>query len=231
MTGTSMAAAATSGLAAHVWSHDETLTADEVMDVVYKTAVPLKRLSNFQFGTKPFLQRRIDACAAIKSVCKTNCPKCTPRPAGQDDSVDFNAVMAVEFPTLVGGGRTAGHGAKPPGSVWQPPGPMPWVGPQPPEVLCPKCGIIVSNLMGMIDVSGGGGGGYDVMHALLRPVCVTPCPDVELTGLAIGTEFFIDISTVIPNINELQAAFLEVSLIDTATGEQSMHLSEIPIEP
>ncbi|HEY0712472.1 MAG TPA: S8/S53 family peptidase [Polyangia bacterium] len=68
LTGTSMSAAAVSGVAALVWGMAPTLSAGEVMDLVYESAVSLKDNAQLCLSGRCSKIRRVSACAALNMV-------------------------------------------------------------------------------------------------------------------------------------------------------------------
>lgn len=71
LTGTSVGTAATSGVAALVWSHHEDLSAHEVMDLVYAGGQPLPAgmETHFSLVSPRPEPRRVDACEALHAAC------------------------------------------------------------------------------------------------------------------------------------------------------------------
>ncbi len=157
-TGSSMGAAAVSGIAALVWSVRPDLQAHEVMDIVHASGEPLG--PNAKFGLGPVRQPRVrvSACHAVELACANGCslgedntPVCGERrPRRQDASPDWENIAA---------GMQAFWGN--PAAIPAPPPPAapvvaeevhtePWATPQPGVHGCPLCGIIGTTLTGQI---------------------------------------------------------------------------------
>ncbi|WP_428263786.1 S8/S53 family peptidase [Haliangium sp.] len=80
LTGTSMAAAVVSGVAASVWAYRPELSPAEVMDIVYSSGVALNRGAEFYLagsGAAPRI-RRVSQCRALAKACAKgdgHCPR------------------------------------------------------------------------------------------------------------------------------------------------------------
>lgn len=75
-TGTSMAAATVSGIAALVWSYRDTLTGPEIMELLWDAGVPTGDSSDYSLGGAAYEIRRATACGALSEACATpgDCP-------------------------------------------------------------------------------------------------------------------------------------------------------------
>lgn len=68
-TGSSMAAATTSGAAALLWSMRPSLTKHEVMDEVWKSAQPTGTAADFSLASSPPEVARLDVCNLVQRAC------------------------------------------------------------------------------------------------------------------------------------------------------------------
>lgn len=77
-TGTSIAAAVTSGVAALVWSYNPQLTAAQVMDIIYTSGTDTSMEADYIYtGAHAIDVHAVDACAALEHACNlqgANCP-------------------------------------------------------------------------------------------------------------------------------------------------------------
>lgn len=154
--GSSVATAVTSGIAALAWSHEPGLTADALMDALWTSGQPRGDVvadSYFQDGQGAPAQHVISACRALDYV---RCPQggCVPSgcegPSGDAvqevalacaDSQQVPVIITepaqtatFECPTCSGPVTTVAYGAE-----WIPEPPHPWVVPQPDDPPCPIC--------------------------------------------------------------------------------------------
>lgn len=77
-TGTSVAAAVTSGVAALVWSYNPQLTPAQVMDIIYTSGTDTSMVADYIYaGAHAIDVHAVDACAALEHACNldgANCP-------------------------------------------------------------------------------------------------------------------------------------------------------------
>jgi hypothetical protein len=142
LTGSSMATAAVSGIAAALWSHAPTLTPDAVMRALYDNSDAIDAAPDF----RPFESatsgntfpdaRRITLCSAADAGYAS----CVERPE-PSTTVDPGTLPSMPASTDVQQGTTPA--SKPDGvSPWE----LPWLWPQPEgEPGCGACGLVRSN--------------------------------------------------------------------------------------
>lgn len=231
MAGTSVSAAGLSGVAALVWGLSPSLSADEVIQTIYRSAVPNGAFSEFGLSGN-WGQARIDACTAAAQVCApaaVPCPlACTVRAPGVDARPDFAAVLDAELPGLRAGPATQGASVGPAPLV-----PIvdehllePRAGPQPGGTVCPLCGVYDQFLLGKLELPPDA----KFKSAYLRP---TPCDpmwcDPELSGVQVElvdpqAEFKVDLS------GQLDPFVIESALIEVVTetdGKEVVRSSEV----
>jgi hypothetical protein len=75
LTGTSLSAAAVTGMAALVWSYNDKLPAGAVAQRIYDTAITLKPYTTASFGPADPI-RRASSCRALVGCTGLNCPAC-----------------------------------------------------------------------------------------------------------------------------------------------------------
>lgn len=140
LTGTSMAAATVSGIAAAVWAYRPTATANEVMNLVYSSGVDLGVAPDFRLGTAAGSVRRVSHCGALRAA--TNGTFRCPTPAANTGST----VLFDSSWTNVDPGFSAPPMAAT--EIFQADLPIaasavstPWVTPQPGSPGCDVCGF------------------------------------------------------------------------------------------
>ncbi|MEQ8273758.1 MAG: S8/S53 family peptidase [Deltaproteobacteria bacterium] len=235
--GTSVSAAAFSGLAALIWRYDSQAERRDIVDLVYDNGVLLPEPADFQQGatglSTTFSQRRIDICNTIHAVCAgAACPAtCPARPAGANVVVDMSAVIDIEFPGLLSGPLT-------PATLTNlPTVPLidqnierPWVGPQPGKPSCPACMGWQSMFSGKIEYDAAT---EDLDTMVLR---MTPCQpawcDPTMGGIKIEVEnpdeeFVVDLGSEF-NFDFVDSAVLETSFV--VDGETIVTASEVAVE-
>ncbi len=232
--GTSVSAAAFSGLAALVWRYDPTLEYRDIADLIFSNGVLLPELADFQgAATTTFDRRRIDVCNTLDAVCAGGpCPySCPPRPAGTNASVDMRAVIDIEFPGLSSGPATSATFTNLPAvPVLDQDVENPWVGPQPGIPSCPACMGILNRLFGKLE--------FDEVNEDLDSIIlrVTPCGptwcDPKLGGLKIDLEnpteeWMVELPSEF-NFNNIESAVLETTFI--VDNETIVTASEIAVE-
>lgn len=106
LSGTSVAAAAVSGMAGFIWALRPELQAAEVMEIVYRSGADLGRPAKFGLGVVQN-QRRLDACAAVQTACSTHDGLCatlniapcwTSRPYGEIIVPDVDYLVSTVYP-------------------------------------------------------------------------------------------------------------------------------------
>jgi hypothetical protein len=160
-TGSSMAAAAVSGVAALVWGARPELQAHEVMDLVYATAEPLGRNAKFGMGGQKQPRVRVSACHAFVAACAGVAGQCgfTPDELASCGERRARRVDASPDWEQVANDMEAFYGN--PALVQSPPPPAtpvnsvpqtlePWATPQPGDPGCPLCGIKGTALLGQL---------------------------------------------------------------------------------
>ena len=81
MTGTSLAAAATSGAAALVWSYHSSLRPNDVMQLLYDYGASTPATADFGLGAGAVQIHRLDVCEALAAACSDPLSHCTNVPA------------------------------------------------------------------------------------------------------------------------------------------------------
>jgi hypothetical protein len=152
LTGTSVASAAVSGVAAAVWAYRPELTATEVMDIVYRSGVILPYSADFKTGGVNGMVRRASLCAALKEACPAGnthprCPTqaitCAPDSTGSQNpplTPTLRDLLEVEW-------NGAPSYAPSPYAPWMPApeaewrsfAAAPWIHPQPDRPPCGAC--------------------------------------------------------------------------------------------
>ncbi|AKT42365.1 S8/S53 family peptidase [Chondromyces crocatus] len=89
LTGTSVAAAAVSGIAAATWAYRPDLTATEIMDLVYRAGPILSRKADFHASGVSDLVRRVTRCRALAAACP---------PGGGTSTCPPTGVPCASFP-------------------------------------------------------------------------------------------------------------------------------------
>jgi hypothetical protein len=106
LTGTSVAAAAVSGMAGFIWALRPDLQAGEVMEVIYRTGADLGTPAKFGLGTLQPMHR-LDACSAVQVACagqgglcaSLNIAECASvRAAGEPIVPDVDYLVSTAYP-------------------------------------------------------------------------------------------------------------------------------------
>ncbi|EYF02435.1 S8 family serine peptidase [Chondromyces apiculatus] len=154
LTGTSVAAAAVSGIAAALWAYRPDLTATEVMDLVYRSGTLLLRKADFAAPGVADEVRRVDRCQALVAGCPpgqsaTTCPaqgmKCVPAPPAEATqnpawSQALGGLLAGDVADAVSYAGPAQPLGTPIGSsLYRSLAAAPWVHPQPERPPCGAC--------------------------------------------------------------------------------------------
>ena len=146
LSGSSIAAAAVSGVVAAVWAADVGQSAASVMHRIYDTGVPIGATADFP-GDKPPCVRRVSLALALAGARSE--PAATPcgLPAG-DALPSLRALpeIAAGRPTFAvpdEGAMPCAIGAMCMPSVASSPTTKPWCGPQPSSPGCPTCNLRV----------------------------------------------------------------------------------------
>ena len=155
-TGSSNASALTSAIAAIIWSYLPGLDPAAVMDVAYRSGVPLGQAAHFCFGGKPCGEiHRLSVCRAAQAACRvagcTSLPTCSTAGAltTPADQPDFAALPAVTCAIATAGGPCVPiptpSSAVPSG--WQ----LAFARPQPGAPTCTTCGFFsLSNWLSLV---------------------------------------------------------------------------------
>jgi hypothetical protein len=171
LTGTSMSAAATSAIAAMLWSYSPDVPAGQVMEVVFETGTKVDGVADYCFGplcTIPYEIHRVSLCAALDSVGAILPGTCVEpvyqNPTWSDEQLAEADLIAtgVQLPTLTSqpapvqecGADTSiyfdAQGQLPleicPDATYTNYIPMPQLVPQPRKPVCPTCGFISDSL-------------------------------------------------------------------------------------
>lgn len=173
LTGTSVAAASASGVAALVWSYNPDMTANEVMGVLYESGHDVSANADTFPGTPSTAPevKRINACAAVQHACGLN-SACTLQLGCVDDNgaqslLDAMTIVAghpaVEtdsgpFPTIetcdvVCEARKAAGDAQGVCDDTKPDPAQALITPQPSDPACPECTLDGDELSGSLDPS------------------------------------------------------------------------------
>ncbi|MBI4511952.1 MAG: S8/S53 family peptidase [Deltaproteobacteria bacterium] len=176
LTGTSMAAALVSGVAATVWGYRPSLTAPQVMELVYKSGLSLspdpsgaKVFADFSFQSWiDWAVRRVSLCRAVGTACASGQERCpsslpacytVPRYAGNNPEWS-DATWATVMANV--GTPGVDYGADAPAIFATTAAPdtsrenkyaMPWVNPQPGWTQCDVCGLSTDVYAGTLYVS------------------------------------------------------------------------------
>jgi len=178
-TGSSMAAAAVSGVAALVWSVRPELLAHEVMDIVYASGEPLGRNAKFGMRGQKQPRVRVSACHAFALACAgaAGCgltpdqlATCGERRGRRvDASPNWKAFAdgMLDYwgdPPLQAATPYTPPPAPPVGVTYEP-----WGTPQPGPDNCPLCGILGTTLVGaIVPPKGLSGFGFGKIHVDLK---------------------------------------------------------------
>ncbi|MCK6552280.1 S8/S53 family peptidase, partial [Myxococcota bacterium] len=236
LSGTSMAAATISGVAALVWSFDPSFSPELVMDRIHAMAVPLGAPADFEHAPWSWTVARVDACAAVAEVAPaaSQPEPCSTRAAGQLLAPDFDVVFEAEVPGLRAGPPTPGFSAAATTEVMTDPDVTisPWAGPQPTKPPCPLCTANVENgvtyLYGVIEVAPGS----EIISMFVR-TCFDACDDgdpvYDVAGELIdGTTLKVELPEVdLANVTSLR---VEAKVLDLATDEITIQASEVLAE-
>jgi hypothetical protein len=131
MSGTSVSTAVVSGIVAAAWGYRPLLGAHQIMEVVYRSAVPLGATADFCLGGRcgSHEVRRVSLCAAVPSPIAGTCAT-VPARAGHGLGVEKAWYEAdPDF-------RLAGSAESTPAHTDLETSPSPWVFPQPGSVGC-----------------------------------------------------------------------------------------------
>jgi hypothetical protein len=160
-TGSSMAAAAVSGIAALVWSVRPDLQRHEVMDIIYASGEPIGGRARFGLRGDRQPRVRVSACHAVELACAPGCqlapervPVCEPRRPRRGDArprwAELVDVLEAFWSQGAGLPLQPEPPAAPPGPVSVPVSLEPWATPQPGIITCPTCGISSNRLVGKV---------------------------------------------------------------------------------
>lgn len=147
LSGTSLAAAATSAAAALVWAWRPDFDAAQVMETLYAAAAPIDGFAEVDLnGAVP--RRRLDTCAALTlacvgGICAAPPPACPGRP--EDARADAAALLGLMHSAavdIVGPAAMLGLGVDV--------NDAPYAVPQPTVTQCPFCGISGGLLYGTL---------------------------------------------------------------------------------
>lgn len=166
LSGTSVAAAGVSAIAATVWAYQSGWSRYQIMDLVYNYAVALPGVGvDFcNGGPCPNETRRASLCRAVRRVCqlRNDCafvPACGPASPGEDQSASNLAFVASPLTQLDFGGPVTGqelgfpcdvtlYSHSPsgtenpcPSSQFRTAYSVPHMVPQPIIIACPSCGL------------------------------------------------------------------------------------------
>ena len=163
LSGTSIAAAAVSGIAGTVAGLRPDLLPWQIMAAVYSSGTDLARPANYDLflnGAAHWNQRRVSLCGAIMNVCVNggqNCPSAAERAtiqqgcaraAGTSASPNFVTMAQGWYPELVGKATTAlAAMAAPPAEGSTPTVKYPYAIPQPSTILCPGCAVTLATAL------------------------------------------------------------------------------------
>ena len=211
MSGTSMAAAAASGVAGMVWSLRPNLKPWQVMQRVRSGAEPLGVSADFAYAGNP-QRRRLSASGAFAAACPDGvvvgrCPTggarpalADPRPAGVAEVPDYAAIAALLYDEAID--VEADPGAPDPPAIEGAYG-SPWVVPQPGTPTCPICGFVGDLLVGELAADPA------PWPAQVYAKTASDTFIVKLGLLEYGVPFKIDLAGSLP-IDELKSAWLLV---------------------
>lgn len=234
MSGSSMAAAATSGAAAFLWSLYPNAHPDLIMQALYHTAVPLGEQAEFGVDGQPLQeQRRISVARAFEFACPAGviAGRCPPaasrpalppaRPAYGDARIDFAQLVALAYPNPLASDTDDDPPAQAEGlSAYF----DAWSVPQPATPNCPVCGITGEKLYGQLSNSVKDHiTGYPILYYKDGFGVV----GVALNPLPTNDPFVVDLSEKLTGVNVL-SAWLEIpAKID---GEAVITTSELAID-
>lgn len=237
-TGTSVAAAVTSAVAAVVWSYRPELSADEVIEFVYEGGADLGRPADVCMGQGPCERtaHRVSMCGAVEAACDSGAarcpssvPSCAHKPAGRiarPEYVELQTAYVVSADDMVRVGDVGWpcHGElfAPLGSEVQNPcpasqlfgaAPLAAVAPQPRgDPICPHCAYSESQQELFIEIESWVSG--DVTNPVLA-VVVDPYSEV----------LYFDLSDAVPLLTAGEQA--TVSGLDVGTQFESMTIEFI----
>lgn len=227
--GTSFAAASVSAIAAVVWSLRPNLRPDQVMQLVYLSAIPIGGAADFGFDGMLQTRRRVSVCRAVTLAC-TNlaCPPlpvCENRAAGVDATADFAAAIAAAYPNL-GGPQNAQIGTSVTDLDDFDPFKEPWVVPQPDEDPCPLCGITGSLFEGHIEQALAANA--QILKATVVVYTFEGTEEVIPVDIADPLEPF---SIVLEALTDLTPKTGKFELTTAEKGEETVRVSELFVKP
>ncbi len=223
ITGTSIAAAVGSGVAALVWSYNPDLDPAELMQVIYEGANPTTASASFHApGIPDSTIRRINACAAIDVACDRPAASCptmdltclgaTPPVSIAQLFAELANVVTTSAPSMIFGTPPSvcttcgdpGNGYVADGSDAQscpvPIDPLlPYTLPQPTQIACPSCTIepLAAKVYASLDPSYEG--------ETITDVLVTVKSDTQTVRFGLGS---VDISYLTTTTLELDPTLM-----------------------
>lgn len=234
MSGSSMAAASTSGAAAFLWGLYPDVHPDLIMEALYLTAEPLGVSAEFGINGEPLQeQRRISVARAFALACPMGssagfCPPAASRPAlpparaaGVDASVDFAALVALMYPAPVASGV---DDAAPPQVEGESAYFDVWSVPQPATPNCPVCGITNHKLYGELSK---GIADAIVGHPVLYYKDGFSVVAVDLDPLPTDQAFVVNLAEKLEGI-DVYSAWLEIPA--KLDGETVITSSELTLD-
>lgn len=212
LTGTSIAAAGATGVAAMVWSLDPTLRATDVADQLHDQGVSIDG-ADFNNPDGPQDTRRLDACAAVASVNPLFVPSACPyRPSFTASYFLPGAgVRDAQWPGLYTGGPTPGSsailGAIPAATL--DPYLAPYVTTQPGKGTCPLCFQQAEIFTGELDLAG-----YTVDKVIYDVTCLPGyCDWPGAYSVEIQADFSKEFNIQMPfEANQLESGVLRVEV-------------------
>ncbi len=227
LSGTSMAAAAASGVASMVWSLRPELSAAEVMELLWGSGEPLEEGADFGYLGELRERHRLSAWRAFDAACPEgteigNCPAQRPsapalRGAYEDGAPDLGQFQDLLYPD--------------PETVQLDPGAPepndpqsnyegPWAVPQPGTPNCPLCGIFGNTLYGKLD---SGLAGKALGTATLYVYTHWTQTKIKLGSLPFNSNFATSLSNQMPQ--NPTSAWLVIPV--TAKGKTTYTSSEL----
>lgn len=222
LSGSSMAAATASGIAASVWAFDRTMGPHQVMHILYESAEPLPALgtpfATLQDGLRPQV-RRASQCRALARVTHDETLDCSSHvAAGKGKSLAINPAWYGQWWLLakkqnVHGGAT---------NTWPGLDTVPFSGPQPFDSGCPSCGFTPSgDLLAALTPPYFDSGEDYLFDSLVVTVVYddgTSKP-VDITGQASVKRFRVEASYFKNGSRKIKSAFM------TYSGFKGMRIS------
>ncbi len=225
MSGTSLAAAATSGVAAMVWSLRPELPPWAVMQRVWASGEPTGAPAEFAYAGAPE-RRRLSATRAFEAACPDGlevgrCPLgdarpegSEPRPAGIPAGPDMAQIAELLYAQAA---AVASDPDAPPTPDAESTYAAPYTVPQPGTPTCPICGFVGATLYGKLQADPAG-------TATIYAKTASDGFTVKLPSLEDGAPFKLDLAAELP-IDELVSAWLLVPV--SAEGKVSLTSSEL----